>query len=446
MQRPGLAFDDPDVEREFVDADNRAAVPRVRLCALLALALSVPFVALDLTTLHGERPLVVLLLVLSTCCLATVLPAMTWWPAAHRHVQLAAAGAVTAYSWCASVGAAVTGAAPDYAAFTAVLMLLGAVGVARVRFRTALLTAVLTVPLALGVMLLSYEVPGYQLAFEVMCFAAFALLNLAVALFLEQSKRRMFLVNRALAAERQRSEELLHNVLPAEIVSRLHHTPAPIADSYEQATVLFADIVGFTPLSSSLPAAEVVRLLDRLFSRFDDLCAFWGMEKIKTIGDAYMAVAGVPTHSRDHAARAAGLALDMQREAALLTSSWPGGLALRIGISSGPVVAGVIGHRKFAFDLWGDTVNTASRLEAHGVPGQIHVDEAAHRLLAHGHVFSGPHRTELKGKGVQNTYFLLAPAQSDHPGAIPRLASTPSHPTSERRRTAPCPEPADCPP
>lgn len=410
--RLGLSFPDPRAEREFIDADNRAAVPRVRVCALLALALSVPFLTLDLTTLKGDRPLVVLLLVLSTCCLVGVATAMTWWPAAHQRAQVLTAGTIAAYSWCASVGGAVTGAAPDYAAFTAVLMLLGAVGVARVRFGTALLTAALTVPLALGVMVLSYDAAGYQLAFEAMCFSAFTLLNLAVALFLEQSKRRMFLVNRALAAERQRSEELLHNVLPAEIVSRLQGTPLPIADSYEQATVLFADIVGFTPLSTSLPADEVVHLLDLLFSSFDDLCETRGMEKIKTIGDAYMAVAGVPTSTPDHAIRAVELALDMQRVATRLSPSWPGGLALRIGISSGPVIAGVIGTRKFAFDLWGDTVNTASRLEAHGRAGRIHVADSTRRLLDGRYAFDGPHRTAVKGKGTLDTHFLL-PAEAD---------------------------------
>lgn len=404
--RPGLSFPDPRAEREFIDADNRAAVPRVRVCALLALALSVPFLALDLTILRGQRPLVVLLLVLSTCCLAAVVAAMTWWPAAHRWVQPVTVAAVTAYSWCAAAGAAATGAAPDYAAFTAVLMLLVAVGVARVRFRTALLIAVLTVPLALTVLVLTYDAPPHRLAFETMCFTAFTLLDLAVALFLEQSKRRMFLVNRALAAERERSEELLHNVLPAEIVARLHDTPLPIADSFDESTVLFADIAGFTPLSSSLPAGEVVRLLDLLFSRFDDLCEARGMEKIKTIGDAYMAVAGVPTPVPDHAARAVALALDMQREAALVAPSWPEGLELRIGISSGPVVAGVIGNRKFAFDLWGDTVNTASRLESHGRTGLIHVADATHRLLAGRYTFDGPHLTAVKGKGALTTWFL----------------------------------------
>lgn len=406
MGRLGPAFPDTATEREFIDADNQAAVPRVRLCALLALALSAPFLALDLTTLTGHRPLVVLMLALSTCCLAAAAAAMTWWPTAHQHVQLVTTGAITAYAWCASTGTAITGAAPDYAAFTAVLMLLGAVGVARVRFRTALLIAVLTVPPALVVMVVSYDAPGYQLAFEAMCFTAFTLLDLAVALFLEQSKRRMFLVNRALAAEQEWSAELLHNVLPAGIVARLHDSPLPIADSFEEATVLFADIVGFTPLSSSLPASEVVRVLDLLFGRFDDLCALHGLEKIKTIGDAYMAVAGVPAPAHDHAVRAAELALAMQREASRLSASWPVDLQLRIGVSSGPVVAGVIGRRKFAFDLWGDTVNTASRMEAHGRAGSIHVSEASYRLLADRYAFSDPHPTDIKGKGVLTTYFL----------------------------------------
>ncbi|MGI9084765.1 MAG: adenylate/guanylate cyclase domain-containing protein [Aeromicrobium sp.] len=171
-----------------------------------------------------------------------------------------------------------------------------------------------------------------------------------------------------------------------------------IADSADHVSVLFADIVDFTPLAESLQPDELVALLNDLFILFDDLCKQYGVEKIKTIGDAYMAAAGVPTPDPDHAGSIAELALDMRDAVSLFAEHWPRPLALRFGISSGPVVAGVIGHSKFAYDLWGDTVNTASRMESHGLAGQIHVDAATHALLIDRYVFSAPREIEVKGK------------------------------------------------
>jgi len=181
-------------------------------------------------------------------------------------------------------------------------------------------------------------------------------------------------------AAQRRVETLLSNILPDEIARRLQAEPQAIADHFESASILFADVVDFTPMSSRLDAREVVAVLDRLFTSFDEVADRHGVEKIKTIGDCYMVAAGVPTPRDDHAHALVRVALEM-RECA--QGCIPAGEAdrLRIGISSGPVVAGVIGKRRFLYDLWGDTVNMASRMESHGVPDTIQITRATWELV-----------------------------------------------------------------
>jgi guanylate cyclase len=212
----------------------------------------------------------------------------------------------------------------------------------------------------------------------------------------------------ALRFEQQRSEALLTNVLPGAIAERLK-TGESIADHVDQATIVFADVVDFTPLSQRLTPAEVVGTLDRLFTGFDALVERHGLEKIKTIGDAYMAAAGVPEPCEDHAQRAALLALDMRE--ALATSSVAGreGLELRIGMNSGPVTAGVIGTKRFLYDLWGDAVNTASRMESNGTPGEIQITAATYELLKEGFVCTRRGTIHVKGKGEMETWYLVGP-------------------------------------
>ena len=210
-----------------------------------------------------------------------------------------------------------------------------------------------------------------------------------------------------------RVEALLVNVLPAEIAQRLQSDPSSIADHFEDASILFADVVDFTPLSSRLDAREVVGLLDRLFTSFDELVDRYDVEKIKTIGDCYMVAAGVPRRRPDHAHALAGLALEM-RECA--KSCLPDGadhdLPLRIGISSGPVVAGVIGRRRFLYDLWGDTVNMASRMESHGTPDTIQITRSTFKLLRDDFVIEPIGLVEVKGKGKVETWRLVGPNES----------------------------------
>jgi len=213
--------------------------------------------------------------------------------------------------------------------------------------------------------------------------------------------------HRLLEAERDRSESLLLNMLPASIAHRLRDRPATIAESAPAVTVLFADIVGFTPLAATTGPDEVVTLLNEVFSAFDDLADAAGLEKIKTIGDAYMVAGGIPLPRADHLEAVLGVACRMQEVAATITGPDGRPVQLRIGVATGPVVAGVIGRRKFSYDLWGDTVNSASRMESHGEPGRIHVTAEVARLAGDRFAFAAREPIEVKGKGTLHTYFLV---------------------------------------
>lgn len=205
----------------------------------------------------------------------------------------------------------------------------------------------------------------------------------------------------------QRSEHLLLNILPQPIAQRLKRDPGAIADAYADATVLFADLVDFSKLSAEMSAQDVVAILNDVFSEFDRLAEQHALEKIKTIGDAYMVVGGLPVPRRDHAGAVAEMALQMLEALDAYAVKTGTRFALRIGIHSGPVVAGVIGRKKFSYDLWGDTVNTASRMESHGIPGRIQVTAETYTRLRDRYLFEDRGRIVVKGKGEMMTYFLV---------------------------------------
>ena len=215
------------------------------------------------------------------------------------------------------------------------------------------------------------------------------------------------LVHRALEAEQERSERLLLNVLPGPIAERLKRHEGVIAEQHDAVTVLFADLVGFTAHSAEMEARELVSLLDRIFSAFDAIADAEGLEKIKTIGDAYMVAGGIPSPRPDHVQAVARMALAMRDEiAGIAGTTAHGWLAVRIGIDSGPAVAGVIGQRKFIYDLWGDTVNTASRMESHGLPGEIQLTARAASVLAGSFSLRTRGTVDIKGKGPMETFLL----------------------------------------
>jgi len=212
---------------------------------------------------------------------------------------------------------------------------------------------------------------------------------------------------RRLQAEQDTSERLLLNILPKPIAERLKNGERIIGDSFPEATVLFSDFVGFTQLSTRITAKDLVRTLNEVFSAFDQLCERHGLEKIKMIGDAYMVVGGVPTPRDDHAEAVAELALAMQREVAQFTVGNGQPLRMRIGFNTGPVVAGVIGTKKFAYDLWGDAVNLANRMESHAPPGGILVTASTYNRLRHRYSFKPGRVIRVKGKGAVLSYQLL---------------------------------------
>lgn len=214
-----------------------------------------------------------------------------------------------------------------------------------------------------------------------------------------------------LQEEQEKSEKLLLNILPKPVAEQLKRGQCIIADNFADVTVLFADIVNFTELSARLSPTELVELLNTIFSTFDHLAEHHGLEKIKTIGDAYLVVGGLPIPRTDHAEAIAAMALDMQEAIANLHIAglkFDRPLTMRIGINTGPVGAGVIGISKFTYDLWGDTVNTASRMESLGLPGKIQVTTETYQRLKDKYVLQPRGAIEVKGKGDMTTYFLTS--------------------------------------
>lgn len=213
--------------------------------------------------------------------------------------------------------------------------------------------------------------------------------------------------NIQLSNEQEKSERLLLNILPQAIAEQLKEKPSHIADGFAEVTILFADIVGFTQLSERLSPTQVVNLLNEIFSAFDRLTEEYGLEKIKTIGDAYMVVGGIPMPRSDHAEAIAAMALDMRKEVARFNLNHSTAINIRIGINTGPVVAGVIGTKKFIYDLWGDAVNTASRMESHGLAGCIQITQSTYERLKDGYLIQERGRIPIKGKGEMTTYLLI---------------------------------------
>lgn len=232
-----------------------------------------------------------------------------------------------------------------------------------------------------------------------------------------------------LVAEQVKSEKLLLNILPASIAEQLKHSQEPIAQSFDQVTILFADLVGFTPLAARYSATGLVELLNRLFCEFDALAERHGLEKIKTIGDAYMVAAGLPQPRLDHGAAIARMALDMQQAIAGFSSDLDAPLSLRIGINSGSVVGGVIGSKKFIYDVWGDAVNIASRMESSSQPGRIQVSQSTFKILrGQGFELHKRGRINIKGRGLMLTYWLEGDARTAPALSQSEIVAQPPHP------------------
>ena len=293
----------------------------------------------------------------------------------------------------------------------------------------ALYTALTVVAFLITDLVFGHHALEHRISF-VMSFVTLGGIGVLSARQLELQARLAFLQRRvirdqlsALEIERHRSESLLLNVLPRRIADRLKKDPEHIiADRFESVTVLFSDIVGFTEMSARLPADEVVKRLDAVFTRFDRVADELGLEKIKTIGDAYMVAVGIPSARADHAEAVCEMALRMRDVIEeLATSADP--IRIRIGLHTGPVVAGVIGKKKFIYDVWGDTVNAASRMESHGVPGAIQVSADAYEATKHLFDYESRGTIHVKGKGEMATYLLLRrrEVEGDRAASLPAI-------------------------
>lgn len=318
-----------------------------------------------------------------------------------------------------------TGHSPQWGGVASLMMILVVTCVfLRLQYMYAAFAAALVIGYYNLAMILFPRLGGVDLVQADVYLVAFAVIGTGAAYALERFARLLFIREREVDRERERGDRLLRNILPEAVIGRLkvldpRIDARHIAQGYPDVTVLFADLVGFTEQASISSPAELVTALDYVFSRFDRLADRFGLEKIKTVGDAYMAAAGVPDPRPDHVEAAAEMALEARQ--CISGLRWPSGapIGIRIGVACGPVMAGVIGRRKFAYDIWGDTVNTASRLEANAAPGSIQVSEAVYERLSAHYRFSEPYVVELKGKGPTTARILQERLAAEPLPAVP---------------------------
>jgi adenylate cyclase len=407
------SFSDPLLEAGFRDQSFDNNLIQIRIAHVLGILLWVvwgllvhgdlgPDQSFDLEMRYG----VFIPIILASLAFSFTTVYRRVWQLASAAVILA-----TGFAWISYVSLIDT-MPIDYGYVGVILIMTFSYTLIRLRFLTAAAVSAGLIAGYLGIGLGTNELTWHDAKLPLFYLFSFWSLGMTAAYVLERSGRLLFLRERQLELERSRSDALLLNVLPRAVVERLKKRDAEagttrIAEGIEQATVVFVDAVGFTFEAERTPPEALVGALDELFSRFDEIADRLGLEKIKTIGDAYMAVAGAPQPRPDHAAAAAEMALAVKD--GIREARWPSGqpIEVRIGIATGPLVAGVIGHRKFAYDLWGDTVNLASRLELHGEPGQILVSETVAQSLGETFLFSPPSLVDLKGKGPTSVRQLL---------------------------------------
>jgi adenylate cyclase len=425
LHRATLSFSDPGLEAAFRDAHFANVITSVRAAHVLGIATWVLW-GLIIRQYTVEAPTVdlvvrfgVLVPIAAAGLVVTSLPvARRVWEAEAVAVLL-----LTALVWTIYVSA-IAGVPFDLGYVGVILIMAFSYTLFRLRFVVMAVAGVVTIALYFVAILLVGRAESRQILLSLYYLISFYALGTIASYTRERSDRLLFLRELQLGHERRRSEGLLLNVLPRVIAERLIARDEAagdaagdvdaaigdqpvLADEHADATVLFADLVGFTEQAARTPPDAVVAALNELFSVMDALADRHGLEKIKTIGDAYLAVAGVPSAIDDPTGRAVGMALELL--ATLDRRRWPSGdpVAVRVGIASGPVVAGVIGRRKFAYDVWGDTVNLASRLEAVAPAGSVLVAASTADRVADRFAFGPPELIEVKGKGTQAVCRLL---------------------------------------
>jgi len=393
-----LRFRQSGIEAQYDAAVLPQRVLTLRICLALGIVGQFGFVLLDRWVVPDAAGIVQAIRFALALGFAATFAASFLRPVAE-HVQ-----AIACFGLLVCAGAVLLivqlSAAPNAAQYigeiplliTALLVIFG------IKLYVAVPCALLIV-LAAGLVLWRLDhAAGFVLA-QLGLMLAFLALGAAGGYMSEYFRRRAWMSDRTTLLERERSERLLLNILPESIAARIKGGADTIADRFDFAGVLFADIVGFTVLADSTPPERLVRILDRIFSGFDQVVDEFRLEKIKTIGDAYMVAAGLPENRPDNLIMLARAALRMQAVLHELRAALGIPIDIRIGLHAGPVVAGVIGRRKFLYDLWGDSVNIASRLESHGEPGKVHVSDVVRTMLRDKFEFEARGRVHLKGKG-----------------------------------------------
>ena len=413
IDRVTLRFRDRDLERSFQAVFARQNLPNLRIGHALGVILWIVWGALVSEHLGDQRDFDFAVRYGGLIPLVLIGLALTFWRGYPRFwkAEVMLILLATAFIWIA-YATRIEGLPADYGYVGLILIQTFAFSILRLPFTLIGVLVVATAPIYLAVAVSVGSLAGAQTLLAFFYLASFGALGLIASYVLEWTSRNLFVREQQLDRERDRSDALLLNILPRAIADRLKQrgetgSAEHVAQALDEVTVLFVDAVGFTEQATKMPADELVAALDGLFSRLDALADRFGLEKIKTVGDAYMAVAGAPEPRADHAQAAADMALAVRD--GLPGVQWPTGdpMRVRMGMASGPAVAGVIGQRKFAYDLWGDTVNVASRLQASGQPGEILVSDGVVARLGAAYEVGPELVLDLKGRGPTRARLLL---------------------------------------
>ena len=416
-----LRFRDDDLEQTWDAVRARESLRPFRGTTVVAIVLYVCFVVLD-QSFHGGVTWQLLIVRGVVCGLLAILLWLSWTAAWWRFDGWIVAGAVLV-SGGGIVALLAVGREEAHLHWAGLMLALMSIyGLFRPQFPASIALSLTLIVAFNAVVIPSGILPLKFVIADNFFLLAMGVVGCLVTYSLERGSRERFLVSRNLHEEQQRSERLLRNILPGPIAERLKAGEELIADQLAAVTVLFADISNFTSMTANMSAGELVHLLEDVFHEFDRIAEDHGVEKVKTIGDACMMVAGVPESHEDHAARMVEAALDMQRRIEGLRVG-DQQIRLHIGIATGTVVAGVIGRKKFSYDLWGDVVNTASRMASLAERGSIQVTEDVVRELGDRYTFRPRGPIEVKGKGLMPTWFLEGPgADSSQEPAVEELS------------------------
>jgi len=420
MRPYSLRFQDDDEERDFQESYAKQSLSYVRIASGLGVVLYSAFGVLDAVVAPGAKNKLWAIrygILVPSAVILFLLTYRSWFLRFSQQIisfiiLLGGLGIVGMIALSKNAGADPEsgGAHPYYAGL--VLMLMFCYTFSRLRFVYATAVA--------STFIVAYEITAttiIETPVDVFLsnnffFIGANVIGMFACYNMERYIRKEFAKRRLLQAEEEKTERLLLNILPAPIADRLRKGEELIVDRLQHVTILFADIVGFTEVSSRISAEALVTFLNEIFSMMDDAAGKYGLEKIKTIGDGYMAAGGIPTPRNDHAEAVADMALEVQAQINEMEPAKDGWLRIRMGIHSGPVVAGVIGKKKFSYDLWGNTVNVASRMERSSLPGCILVSSATYEVLKGKYTLIDRGSIQIKGKGEMRCYLLVSKAET----------------------------------